>query len=67
MTTVVCRVKDKDPIHKYYVYCAYKAPANKAGLLRIIITWDYQAIGLMSRVFANGDPGSIPGQVIPKT
>ena len=29
----------------------------------------YQAIGLMSRVFANGpgDQGSIPGQVIPKT
>ena len=29
----------------------------------------YQAIGLMSRVFANGpeDPVSIPGQVIPKT
>ena len=28
-----------------------------------------QAIGLMSRVFANGpgDQGSIPGQVIPKT
>ena len=29
----------------------------------------YRAIGIMSRVFANGpgDWGSIPGQVIPKT
>ena len=34
-----------------------------------IITWNYQAIGLMSRVFANGpgDCSSIPGWVIPKT
>ena len=38
-----------------------------------IIIWLYlctdQAIGLMGRVFANGpgDPGSIPGRVIPKT
>ena len=27
----------------------------------------YRAIGLMSRVFANGPGGSIPGRVIPKT
>ena len=33
------------------------------------ILWEIPAIGLMSRVFANGpgDQGSIPGQVIPKT
>ena len=31
--------------------------------------WPGRAIGLMSRVFANGsgDQGSIPGRVIPKT
>ena len=41
---------------------------------RYIILWIcadyvYRAIGLMSKVFANGlgDQGSIPGQVIPKT
>ena len=34
----------------------------------IIILFAHRAIGLMSRVFANGlgDWGSIPGQVIPK-
>ena len=39
--------------------------------LCLILLGGYQnrAIGLMSRVFANGpgDRGSIPGQVIPKT
>ena len=34
-----------------------------------ILDCQYQAISLMSRVFANGpgEQGSIPGQVIPKT
>ena len=35
----------------------------------VIFIYKYRAIGLMSRVFANGleDWGSIPGLVIPKT
>ena len=35
----------------------------------ILIIYNDQAIGLMSRVFANGlgDQGSIPGRIIPKT
>ena len=35
----------------------------------LIILLEYQAIGLMSRVFTNGpgDRGSIPGRVMPKT
>ena len=35
----------------------------------INLSYKYRAIGLMSRVFANGpgDRGSIPGRVIPKT
>ena len=41
----------------------YTAPADRVAF------WLYQAIGLMSRVFANGpgDCSSIPGRVIRKT
>ena len=38
-------------------------------LKNVCVDYFYQAIGLISRVFANdpGDQGSMPGRVIPKT
>ena len=44
----------------------YNSPLQ---LLLMLFIQYYRAIGLMSRVFANGpgDRGSIPGRVIPKT
>ena len=43
-------------------------PLGQIEILVIFYTWNW-AIGLMTRVFANGlgDQDSIPGQVIPKT
>ena len=53
----------------YITLVLCKTPTKRKGLVSITKLEVLQAIGLMSRVFANGpgDRGSIPGQVIPKT
>ena len=53
----------------HFVKCHRHKPESVQENVPHKILWAYRAIGLMSRVFANGlgDLGSVPGQVIPKT